>query len=237
LGWQSADYEQYADAAAVPSLTNQKDGSVWGSQATSTNQPTFRVNGINGRRAVQYATDDYLSMPAGALGWTQNVPGFTYVALLQITALHEAISTCGISIFAGAPPALTRFSLVTNVADKWQMVARTNPTDGFATAISAASADTSAHVAHAMVDYANAKMRLWVDGQLAASLDGTLVAGNTNNSPATAANEGTDGAATPSQFGNVLHRIQGCWVGAFDNVAFAPMIRSWCQDGGITYAG
>lgn len=236
LGFVMGDAEpSFVDGGAAASLQNQKDGSIWGSQATSTHQPTFRQNGINGKRAVQYGPDDFLLPPNAALSWFSGVTAYTWVGLIQFTSV-VASQTIGPNW--GTPTSgNNRCAVWINTSKKWELVGRRRDTDPQTMLTSNTLVDTNAHVAHALIDYGTAKARVWLDGALIATSDAFLTAGSTDNTVSLLARLHASIQAVASSFSNAFVRHEALWSHALYDTDLVPMVRSWCTDGGIAYAG
>lgn len=73
------------DGTSIASWLNKTLSGLDPAQGTGANQPTVKANAINGQKAALFtaASNQGLVFPAGALGWFQNVSGFTLIAVAQ----------------------------------------------------------------------------------------------------------------------------------------------------------
>jgi hypothetical protein len=198
----------WLDASATSSLTfNGNTVSEWRdlsgnarhySQSTAANQPNGTGRTQNGRRVLDFDGSSRLAGNAAALSLARNVSAISIFAVVKFDVLTPVIGEGGryaIILSRGDNSTSARLAFgaagFATPANGFTVFGRRNDADAFAA--TASTSDTSAHVFHALADYANTTARMFVDGTNTASNTSFLTAGSTPNTDSLTASIGFDG--------------------------------------------
>ena len=150
-------------------------------QATSGLRPTYKTNIVNGLPVVRFVDAKGLNMPSAGSSLWRNLSGGTLVFVCRWDPVPPgANKRCG--QIRNSTSTITRALCYTQgTSGKFSIGGRRLDADTFAVVDSVKSIDTEWHVWIGVFDYANARARQYIDGQLDGEMDPFQTAGNSQN--------------------------------------------------------
>jgi len=144
-----------------------------------TTRPFWGKAKINNIECVNFEGDD--SVSKGANGGLRNAPGGTLM-LVYKKGIQTAVTPYFFQVAQGTNAYTPRFHVTfTASTGKLNLLARRVDTDGTATATSTSAISTNPQIATIIMDYANAKAYMYLNGALDKTQDPMLTAGSTSD--------------------------------------------------------
>lgn len=200
-------------------------------KSVDANKPTFEAAGLNGKPSLRFtaASIQYLTIGAGALGLTNNVPGATLMIVEK--RVGSGLSQGAFFISTGTSAASSRFFYYIATNNTRNLIGRTKDTDAGAGATFGGSSP-SVEIVTAVDDYSVGVASGYVNGALVNS--GALTSsGNTSATDSLAMTIGRSDAASP--FDGYISEIL-FWPRALSAAERAPAHRYLSKKWGAALA-
>jgi fibronectin-binding autotransporter adhesin len=234
--WYDADHPaaNYATATTTGGLVDQSGNGQPNAFPTATApRPTLNTGGAGGHQYLTFdGVDDRLTSNGTMLAFGNAKPGLTVAAVVRVDP--AAVAAGGTSrillqtTIAGSNSG--RFTFFVDTTGVWAMTTRRIDTDAAATFLTTTPADDQVHHAVAVVDYATATQRVYLDGALIGSAPGGTAGAASSATNSNAWSWGS--TATPTQFfpGDFYELI------GYDRALIATEVGQLWNYGQSTYA-
>lgn len=173
VDWGDPGRESYAEGAVVATARNLVTESA-GYTAAGSARPTFRSAGINGRAAFDFdGSANVLAGTASLRAMFNGVAGISLLAVLQRASATPGATQDIYHVGTNTVPANPRASMRSSVANTNTVSSRRLDADAQATTSGVALTATPTIVLLA-VDFVLGTQRLWVNGGVSATAEGSL---------------------------------------------------------------
>jgi WD40 repeat protein len=193
--WLDASTVNQADGTAITSWADLSGNGYNYTQATTTNQPTYKTNIQNGLGVVRFdGVDDYLSTTASAI--TQNVAGLTLIAVIKYNS--SATQKTAVHFMRGTGTSGARATLVSTGSNIYSTGGRRLDSEGTQSVNSTSSSGAFA-IQTGVFDFAGTTLNQYINGAVQGTSSSFQTAGNTSNTASLASYIGAS-SVTPTEF-------------------------------------